>query len=93
MKAADKIKATKLRKKAQKEIEIDAMGSEQVKEELLSRKMQVFGTNQERKDRLKKAWGVSAEAATKPSLAKQSSKSNVVDKIKEMEEKRNERRK
>ena len=58
MKAGDKIKATKLRKLNQKEIEIDAMTNDQIKDELKARKLQVFGTNQERKDRLKKAHGI-----------------------------------
>lgn len=85
-----------MRKMNQKEAEIDAMSNEHVKDELMSKKLQVFGTNQERRDRLKKYHGIRGngganipETKKKPS----SNKSNVVDKIKEMEEKRNERRK
>jgi kinesin family protein 2/24 len=96
MKAGDKIKAAKQRKMSQKDSEIEAMSNDQIKNELKEKKLQVFGTNQERKDRLKKYHGVKPgmnpgqpEIKKKPS----SNKSNVVGKIKEMEEKRNERRK
>lgn len=95
MKASDKIKAAKARKMAQKESEIDAMTNDQVKSELKERKLQVFGTNQERKDRLKKFHGIKGSTPAQPDIKKKPStgKSSVVDKIKEMEEKRNERRK
>ena len=99
MKASDKIKAAKQRKLAQKEQDIDNMTNEEVKNELKEKKMQVFGTNAERKDRLKKYHGINvggnAGTNTKPEIKKKPTggKSNVVDKIKQMEEKRNERRK
>ena len=95
MKASDKIKAAKQRKLSQKEEEIDAMTGDQIKEELRQRKLQVFGTNQERKDRLKKYHGIYNNGPVQLELKKKpsSSKSNVVDKIKEMEDKRNQRRK
>lgn len=97
MKAGDKIKAAKMRKMAQKELEIESMSNEEIKNELKEKKLEVFGTNEERKNRLKKYHGFddsstptgSADPKKKPA----SNKSNVVDKIKEMEEKRNERRK
>lgn len=96
MKASDKIKAAKMRKLAQKESEIDSMSAEEVKNELKEKKMQVFGTHQERKDRLKKYHGIKSSSRDgQPEIKKKvsNSKSNVVDKIKQMEEKRNERRK
>lgn len=96
MKAVDKIKQAKMRKLAQKDAEIESMSSEEVKNELKEKKLQVFGTNQERKDRLKKYHGIKGESMdSQPEIKKKpsGSKSNVVDKIKEMEEKRNERRK
>lgn len=95
MKASDKIKQAKMRKMQQKESEIDNMSSEEVKNELKDKKLQAFGTNQERKDRLKKYHGINAESSdSQPEVKKkESNKSNVVDKIKQMEEKRNERRK
>lgn len=95
MKASDKIKAAKAKKLSQKEEEIDALSVDQVKEELRQKKLQVFGTNQERKDRLKKYHGINNGGSEKPELIKKPSvsKANVVDKIKEMEDKRNERRK
>lgn len=61
MKASDKIKQAKMRKMQQKESEIDNMSSEEVKNELKDKKLQAFGTNQERKDRLKKYHGINAE--------------------------------
>ena len=96
MKAGDKIKAAKMRKMATKELEIESMSNEEIKNELKEKKLEVFGTNEERKNRLKKYHGV-VEGSTPTGKAdpkkKASNKSNVVDKIKEMEEKRNERRK
>lgn len=94
MKASEKIKAAKLRKLTQKEAEIDAMTNDQVKNELKERKLQVFGTNQERKDRLKKFHGIKSNGSNQPEIKKKGvgAKSNVVDKIKAMEEKRTERR-
>lgn len=96
MKASDKIKAAKQRKLAQKEQEIDNMSTEEVKNELKEKKIQVFGTNAERKDRLKKYHGITVGGGSnKPEIKKKPTggKSNVVDKIKQMEEARNERRK
>jgi len=54
----------------------------------------VFGTNHERKERLKKFHGVRSNGSNQPEIKKKvtGSKSNVVDKIKAMEEKRTERR-
>lgn len=93
MKASDKIKAAKMRKLAQKETEIDMMTNDKIKEELKSKKLQVFGTNQERKDRLKKYHGIRGNNTGQPEIKKKAGgKSNVVDKIKAMEEKRTERR-
>jgi hypothetical protein len=96
MKAADKIKAAKMRKISQKESEIDSMSNDQIKDELRNKKLQIFGTNQERKDRLKRYHGIRDNGgAGMPEIKKKPAggKSNVVDKIKEMEEKRNIRRK
>lgn len=58
MKAGDKIKAAKMRKMAQKELDIESMSNEEIKNELKERKLEVFGTNEERKNRLKKYHGV-----------------------------------
>ena len=95
MKASDKIKAAKNRKLAQKEAEIDMMSNDEIKNELKERKLQVFGTNHERKERLKKFHGIKSNGSHQPEIKRKATggKSNVVDKIKEMEERRNERRK
>lgn len=94
MKASEKIKAAKMRKLAQKDHDIDLMSNDAIKNELKERKLQVFGTNQERKDRLKKFHGIKVSGSNQPEIKKKGvgSKSNVVDKIKAMEEKRTERR-
>eukprot|EP01022_Parablepharisma_sp_SALTPOND_P023779 TRINITY_DN515_c0_g1_i1.p1 TRINITY_DN515_c0_g1~~TRINITY_DN515_c0_g1_i1.p1 ORF type:complete len:654 (-),score=68.82 TRINITY_DN515_c0_g1_i1:250-2211(-) len=107
---ADKIKerskAINGNKLMKKEAEIDNMSAESILAELKNKGLQVFGTAYERKERLKRYYGISSypsfSAAGEPRnenvppevpVTKIQKKSNVVEKIEEMKHKREERRK
>ncbi len=91
---------------ARKEFEIDSYPNEQVVAELKSKGLPTFGTPAERKERLKKSHGISCASASgngtpsaaaevqmlapKPSAGK---KSGVLERIEELKQKRDERRK
>ena len=95
-------------KMAKKEQEIDNMAPEVVMGELKSKGIPTFGTPAERKERLKKACGIKSDSPqpaqvppqqAAPSVNQQGDppragrKSNVVERIEEMKQKREERRK
>lgn len=88
------------RKLAKKEAEIDGMSAETVTNELKTKNIPVFGTVAERRERLKRHYGIpaggassvadlEAKAESTPKVAK---KSSVVDRVAEMKLKRDERR-
>jgi len=52
-------------KNRQKEAAIDSMTPEQVLNELKEKKLPTFGTAQERKERLKKQYGITAKTKEK----------------------------
>ena len=108
---ADKIKerarAVNDQKLQKKEAEIDIMPADLILADLKNKGLQVFGTAGERKERLKKHYGIFPITTThagevnlkcencppEPPVAKVQKKSGVVEKIEEMKQKREERRK
>lgn len=89
-KTRDNIKLHRDRQAAKKEAAIDGYNAERIVQELKERKLPTFGTFNEKKERLKKHYGIPSTGCSAPPLEK---KKSTVEEIEKLRVKREERRK